>query len=57
MVDKKLKQIDIKNHTPYFDDLINVNDLDFGNLLDEKSYDNIFLYYLDRMFHIVLSFV
>ena len=46
MADNKLKQIDIKNNTRYFDDLININDLDFGNLLHKKSYDNIFLYYL-----------
>ena len=46
MADNKLKQIDIKNHTPYLNDLITVNDLDFGYLLDEKLYEDIFVCYL-----------
>ena len=44
MADNKLKQINIKNHTPYFDDLININHLDFGNLLDQKSFEDIFFH-------------
>lgn len=46
MADNTLKQIDIKNHTRYSHDLINIIDLDFGNLLHKKSYENIFRYYL-----------
>ena len=39
----ELKVIDIKNLTCYyFDEIISLNDLDFGNiLLDEKSLENI----------------
>ena len=39
----ELKVIDIKNLSCYyFDEIINLNDLDFGNiLLDEKSLENI----------------
>ena len=42
----ELKEIDIKNRTcHYFNDIIKIEDFDFGNiLLDEKSYDNILLY-------------
>ena len=33
----KLKEIDIKNCTFYFDDIIKIEDFDFGNILiDEK---------------------
>ena len=41
----KLKGIDIKNCTCYyFDDKININDIDLNNiLLDEKSYENILI--------------
>ena len=43
---KKIKQIfDIKNGTCYyFDDIININDLNLDILLVEKSYDNILIY-------------
>ena len=44
MADNKLKEIDMGNHTYYLDDLINVNDLDLGNLLDGKSYENIYFF-------------
>ena len=39
---KKLKEIDIKNCTCYyFDEIINIHDLNLDNmLLDEKSYEN-----------------
>ena len=42
----KLKEIDIKNRTCYyFDDTININDLDLGNiLLNKKSYKNVLSY-------------
>ena len=41
----KLKEINIKNRTYYFDGIIKIKDFDFGNiLLDEKSYRNILIY-------------
>ena len=42
----ELKEIDIKNCTCYyFDDIIKIEDFDFGNILvDEKSYESIFVY-------------
>ena len=45
-----LKGNDIKNHTFYcFDDIIKVNDPDLDNiLLDEKSYENIWIYDVAR---------
>ena len=30
-------------HVNYFDDIININDLDLDILLDEKSYKHIFI--------------
>ena len=42
----KLKETDINNHTfYYFDDVININNLNLNNiLLNEKSYQNILIY-------------
>ena len=35
----ELKQIDIKNHACYyFDDIINTTDINYSNILSEKSY-------------------
>ena len=47
MVDNKLWRFNIKNQACcYLDDLIIINDFEFGNIIfDEKSYENIFLYY------------
>ena len=44
--DNKFKKIDIKNYTCYyFDDIININDLNLDNILiDGKSYENILIY-------------
>ena len=41
-----LTEINFKNCTcSYFNDIIKIKDFDFGNiLLDEKSYENIFVY-------------
>ena len=37
----KLKEISVN----YFDDIININDIDHDNiLLDEKSYENVLIY-------------
>ena len=43
-----IKDINIKNHTYYFfDDIINIKDFDPNNIkIDEKSYKNIFIYYI-----------
>ena len=43
--DNELKN-DIKNHTCYhFEDIININDLNFDNILiDEKPYEIILIY-------------
>ena len=45
---KKLKDMNIKNHTYYhFDDVINIKNYDLNNIkIDEKSYKDIFLYYI-----------
>ena len=42
----KLKEINIKNRTPfYFDGIIKIEDFDLdNNLIDEKSYKNILVY-------------
>ena len=42
----KLKEIDIRNPTCYyFGDIMRVIDIDFSDiLLNEKSYENIFIY-------------
>ena len=44
----KIKDRDIKNHTYYFfDDIINIKNVDINNIkIDEKSYKNIFIYYI-----------
>ena len=46
MESNKLKETDIKNHTCYyFDNIININHLDFDNiLLDGKSYKDVLIY-------------
>ena len=43
MENNEFKKVCIKNRTCYcFDDIIEIEDFDFGNiLLDEKSYENI----------------
>ena len=43
-----VKDINIKNQTYFFfDDIINVNDVDPNNIkIDEKSYKNIIIYYI-----------
>ena len=44
----KIKDRDIKNRTYYFfDDIINIKNFDINNIkIDEKSYKNIFIYYI-----------
>ena len=44
----KLKDIELKSRTFYFlNDMINIKDFDVNNIkIDEKSYKNIFIYYL-----------
>ena len=43
-----IKDVSIKNLTYYFfDDIINIKDLDSKNVkIDEKLYKNIFIYYI-----------
>ena len=42
-----VKDINIKNHTYYFFDDINIKDFDPNNIkIDEKSYKNVFIYYI-----------
>ena len=42
-----VRDINLKKHTYYFfDDIININDSDFDNKIDEKSYKNILIYYI-----------
>ena len=45
----KVKDIDIKNRTHYFfNDIINIKSFDPNNIkIDEKSYKNILIYYID----------
>ena len=45
---KKVKDMNIENHTYYlFDDIINIKNFDLNNIkIDEKSYKDIFLYYI-----------
>ena len=43
MENNKLREIDIRNRTCYFDDIIDINDLD-NNLFYEKSYENTLIY-------------
>ena len=44
----EVKSINIKNRTFYFyDDIINIKNFDPNNIkIDEKSYKNIFIYYI-----------
>ena len=44
----KAKDINIKNRTYYFfNDIINIENFDSNNIkIDEKSYKNIFIYYI-----------
>ena len=43
--DDELKEIDIRNSMCYyFDDIIKIEDVDIGILIDEKSYKNILVY-------------
>ena len=44
----KVKDVDIKNCSYYlFNDIINVKNFDLNNIkIDEKSYKNIFMYYI-----------
>ena len=43
-----IKDKNIKNHTNYFfDNIINIKEFDPNNIkIDEKSYKNIFIYYI-----------
>ena len=42
-----LKDVNMKNHTYYFFDDINIKDFDPDNIkIDEKSYRNILIYYI-----------
>ena len=42
-----IKEINIKNRTYYFDDMINIKDFDPSLLkIDKKSYKNIGIYYI-----------
>ena len=45
----KIKDIDIKNNMHYFfDDIINMKNFDPNNIkIDEKSYKNILIYYIE----------
>ena len=45
----KIKDIDIKIHTFYlFDNIINIKNFDLSKIkIDEKSYKNIFIYYIN----------
>ena len=47
----KIEDIDIKNLTYYFfDDIINIKNFELDNIkIDEKSYKNIFIYYVRYM--------
>ena len=45
----KFEDVNTKNHRYYFfDDIINIKDLDPNNIkIDEKSYKNILIYYTE----------
>ena len=45
----KIKDVDMKNHTYYFfDGIINIKNVDLDNIkIDEMSYKNILIYYID----------
>ena len=55
----KAKDINIKNHTYYFfDDIINIKIFDPTNInRDEKSYKNIFIYYIGYVTNKDLKYV
>ena len=43
----KVKDVDIKSHTYYFFNIININIFDSNTIkIDEKSYKNILIYYI-----------
>ena len=43
----KVKDIDIKNRTYFFNDIIDIKNFDPNNIeTDEKTYKNIFIYYI-----------
>ena len=44
----KVKDIDVKNHKYYFfNNIINIKSFDPNNIeIDEKTYENIFVYYI-----------
>ena len=45
MVNNELKKVNIKSRMFYFNDIIEIEDFDFVNiLLDKKSYENILIY-------------
>ena len=50
-IGNKFKDTDIKNGTYYFfDELINIKNLDLNKLMtDEKSYKNILIYYIEYL--------
>ena len=45
----KFKDVSIKNHTYYFfNDIISIKNFDLNNIeIDEKSYKNILIYYIN----------
>ena len=45
----EVKYLNIKNHTYcFFDDIINIKNFDPNNIkIDEKSYKNIYIYYIE----------
>ena len=47
----KVKDISIKNHTYYFfDDIINIKNFDPNGIkVDEKSYKNVLIYYIEYL--------
>ena len=47
----KVKDINIKNQTyDFFNDIINIENVDPNNIkIDEKSYKNIVIYYIDNI--------
>ena len=45
MVNNELKKVNIKSRMFYFNDIIEIEDFDFVNiLLDKKAYENILIY-------------
>ena len=44
----KIKDIYVKNRTYFVDDIINIKNFDLNNVkIDEKSYKNIFICYIE----------